>query len=686
MKVSEELIKGLNDQQKEAVLTVDGAVQVNAGAGSGKTAVLTRRTAHMILDCGIDPSEILLTTFTKKATSEMEERLAKLIPSKAIKAMTLKSSHAIGYSILAKELYNINHPLAEAFRNPKDAVLMGLNEKKFLDSVVSSIEKDRTIEYEIRAMVKEKGLRSLKSVIGRCKNEGLDPYEYEQSLGNATNVKVLAYLEFYKRYEILKEQAKKIDFDDMIFLTARLFREYPEILRKYQQKWKYFLIDEGQDNNILQYEIFEKLTKPENNIFLVGDDDQAMYSFRGAKPEEFISFQERFPEAKIIKLEINYRCDREILEKANTLIVNNEERLEKTLQFHKDSGEQSVFYHHYSDESDEAINIIAEIKHIVENENVSMKKVAILYRTNAQSRAFEDELIMAGLPYVIHGGFSFYERAEIKDLISYLKLAHDINDNNSFERIYKVPLRGLGQAFLEKVKAVKGKSYFENMSYIKTKTQYEQKGIEELAFIINRLHKMSRDEESTLQDMVDFIVDSKGGRYADHLKSQLGDANDSEEGESAEDFTKSPKYENIVQLKYLMQNFKSLTEFVEYVDKMLGKQKLSVDGIQLMTIHRSKGLEFDSVFNVGWNEGLLPHFRSLEAYEEGKKNAIEEERRLGYVGITRAERTCYISSTEVYNGKPQLTSRFVNEMGLVPENDEYPQFDEEMVAYDNLEL
>lgn len=663
IKVSEKLVKGLNPQQEIAVTTVNGAIQVNAGAGSGKTRVLVNRIAHMVNDCKINPKTILATTFTKKATGEMKERLEKLIPAKSLNDITLGSSHSIGYRILANELPVIGHPLAQAFKNPREGVLQNMGLKIFLDDVKKSISKDYSIDSDIRKMIEEIGFKKLTAVIGVCKNNGMNPYDYEQHIysQNITSPRTLAYVEFYKRYELLKEQAKKIDFDDMLFLTAKLFREHKDILSKYQKQYDYVLVDEGQDNNQLQYEIFESIASPQNNIFLVGDDDQSMYSFRGAKPEEFISFKQRYPHAKIIKLEDNYRCDSKILDRANMLIANNNERLQKTLKANKFSDNQTVFYNVYQDEFEEGKEVVNEIQVITENENIAYKDIVVLYRTNAQSVALEDELITNGIPYVIHGGLSFYERSEIKDIVAYLTLANDINRNEAFERAYKTPLRGLGKAFLEEVKAIRGKSYFQNMNELHLTKRNEVDGVAGFNKIITTLQAMKINNKS-ITEMIDYLLDNG---YKAHLLNDI----DGEDGAGDEN---NPKLENVNTLKHLVSNYESVEQFLEYFEKMAGKRKRSeVDGVQLMTIHRSKGLEFNTVFVVGMNEGLLPHYRAVEAYEEGNMTAIEEERRLGYVAVTRAERAVYISSLQSYNGKQTMASRFVNEMDLfIEENEE----------------
>jgi DNA helicase II / ATP-dependent DNA helicase PcrA len=656
------LLVGLNPSQLRAVLTLDGPVQINAVAGSGKTRVLTHRIAWM-LKRGIKPSQILCTTFTKKATEEMETRLGQLIPKMALKQITLGTTHSIGYRILAKEYENMGNPMMWAFK--KRNVLMNGKQKIFVDKVIKDITYDRTVQFQVKDQYSDIATPQLLKAIGLSKNEGIGWEEYEQ-MHTGKGPRMEAYIEFYKRYELKKQSEKAIDGDDMLYLLWKLFKENPDILKKYQGYYKYLLVDEAQDNNGLQYELIRMLGAPEYNTFVVGDDDQSMYGFRGAKPEEFINFTGNYRGAKQIALEDNYRSNPGILNVANSLIKNNSVRLTKSLKAHKQDDSECVSYSAYSDETEEARGTVEEIKQLIDNEGYNPKQIAILYRTNAQSRAMEDQLIMSGLPYVIHGGVSFYERKEVKDIVSYLKMAVDPKDDNAFKRIYNVPSRYLGKAFYEKVKAFSGYHWEAISDGVLSLKDYEKRGVKDIIEKVNNLATMIRDNISP-SDMLDYILSEEGVDYKRYI---LGEEEEEE----------SSRMENIETLRFVLSRYERLEDFLNYIDMMTSKAKHSIDGVQLMTFHKSKGLEYPVAFNIGVSDGLLPHFRSIEDSENGTKPlAVEEERRLLYVGITRAESLCYLSSVGSFNGRFQDVSRFIPELGLQVEDDEVERMYQEKV-------
>lgn len=384
-----------------------------------------------------------------------------------------------------------------------------------------------------------------------------------------------------------------------------------------------------------------------------------MYSFRGAEPQQFIDFTKNYQGVTEINLDMNYRSKSDILEKANKLIANNTNRIQKIMIPSNITDEKAIFYNHYDDEMAESENIVNEVILLNEKENVHYKNMACLMRTNKQSLAIENALIMKGIPYILHGGLSFYERKEVKDIISYLQLVHNTNNNKAFERVINVPSRFLGKAFIEKLKGVKKTSLWDACNKISMKG-YEDKGVNEFKSLVNSLKKLNEQDEP-IAVLVDCLLESG---YKAYLLDDENEQSDS-------------RMENVEALKYLLSYFENLESFLSYVEKMTGKAKHSVDGVQLMTIHKSKGLEFDTVFGMGVAENLLPHYKSIEKSEEQTMNgelpmAIEEERRLAYVMVTRAEKRCYVSSIDSYNGKYAGRSRFIEEMGLelIPVMDE----------------
>ncbi len=647
MTTTSKFLKDLNPSQAKAVQTIEGPVQINAVAGSGKTRVLVNRIAYM-LENGIKPGNILCTTFTKKAAEEMTERLLPMVSAMQLKQITMGTFHSIAYRILCKEYKESNHPLYNAFRS-RDGMLVNGSLKRFAEDVKKKIMYDRTVEFTVKEALTDASLGQLLRVVGSSKNKGIDYQEFKEEF-SGKGAKMEAYIEFYERYETMKYNERKLDMDDLLVNLVALFKDHPSILKKYQGYYKYLLVDEAQDNNPLQYALIRMLGGSTNNIFIVGDDDQSMYSFRGACPEEFIHFVDNYRGVRQIALEDNYRSNPGILDVANRLIANNTVRLDKRLKAHKVDASECVSYGHYENQDTEADATVREIKALVEKEGREPKSIAILYRTNAQSRAFEDKLIMAGLPYVIHGGISFYERKEVKDILAYLQLAVDSSDDVAFKRVVNVPARYLGRAYMDKATAGSG-NFFSTCMDAATK-DYERRGVGDFIGQVNNLQDMLKGEVSPI-DMVDYIMDDNGIGYKAYFLNDLSDA----EEEQA-------KLENIETLKYVLSKFDTVKDFLEYIHEMITTAKIDINGVQLLTIHKSKGLEYPTVFVVGASEGTLPHFKAIEASKSSNLLAIEEERRLMYVAVTRAESTCYISSISAFNGKPVNKSRFVAEMGL----------------------
>ena len=656
--------KGLNDGQAEAVKTVHGVVRVNAIAGSGKTRVLVNRTGYMIEEIGIDPENMMLTTFTKKATDEMKKRLKEIISFNDLNALTLGTSHSIGRKIIAKEFKELNHPLASFARN--DGLLMNSRLKFFCEDIKKSIFNDSSLTTATRTTAQKANVKMFLAFVSTNKNNDIDYIECEEQNAMTASDAQWAYIEFYKRYEIKKFAEKKIDFDDMLFLAVRLLsgrdkyvkvKQSDAILKSWQEKFTHILVDEAQDNNKLQYQMVQMLAYPHNNILFVGDDDQSMYKFRGASPEDFIDLKACYPNMYEIPMELNYRSNPRILEVSNNLIKNNNKRIVKVMKSGRkdlESDMSAVRFDVFESEGEESRERVEEIKILNEQEGIEYRDIAFLYRTNAQSQSIEHSLIMSGIPYVIHGSISFYDRKEVKDITAYLKLMLDMTDNKSFDRVFNVPSRFLGKAFLEKISSFKG-SRFIACDKVVLK-QYEKDGMRKFKNLVQEMQQLN-EKGKDLTDIVNYLLEEGG--YSDYLKGDI----DESEGEEEQN-------EIVNTLMHLLTHFENAREFVEYIETMTSKKKVGeeedgLNAVQLMTIHRSKGLEFKIVMGMGINEGVLPHNKSVEKEALGDMSAIEEERRLAYVLATRAEIGLYLSSTEYYNGKYAEVSRFVWEMGLV---------------------
>lgn len=625
----------LNDSQREAVTTIEGPVQIQSVAGSGKTTVLTKRISYMIMDKEIDADNILVATFTKKAANEMKERLEKMMPKREVNNLFMGTLHSIGYRILKAEYKIMNHKL-------KDAKLISGNPQKWL---IEEIMK--------KLNIKERESFNAVFIMGRIaayKNELITP---DVIFSEAKSEDDFNVAEVYKEYERTKIDNNVIDFDDMIYKLYFLFLDNPAILTKYQKQIQYLLIDEVQDNNKAQNEIIKMIAYPQNNVFVVGDDDQSVYSWRGARPDLFINFKNTYPDAKIIKLETNYRSLPAILEAANTLIKCNTIRAIKTLVAFfkpKTESEGKPVVYSAEDEDDEADIIVREIE-TLKKDGMNYKEVAVLYRTNAQSRALEDACIKNRIPYVIQNGISFYERKEIKDIIAYLKLAVDIKDKESFERIINVPSRFLGAAFIKDVENTAFRyncGMYEALDKTKLKP-YQERNIKEFKAAIKAIQNKVADKNTkSVGEVIDEL--RKVTKYDSYLKKDGADEEDND------------RIENVNALSSVADKYSTVKEFLEYINIITSCKSEDLDAVQLMTLHKSKGLEYQAVFMAGVSEGLLPHKYALQSLDVG---AIEEERRLGYVGITRAQQRLVLTTPESFMKRSLSPSRFIREAGLV---------------------
>ncbi len=613
----------LNEQQRSAVLYNDGPLLILAGAGSGKTKVLTTKIAYLILEKNISPYSILAITFTNKAAREMKDRISNLIGEQARK-MQISTFHSFGLRLLRENAKVLGYTSTFSIMDSDDSL-----------TIVKKILKE--LNYDPKMY----NPRAIKNQISSCKNELISPNNYEKY---AVSEFEKVVLEVYKRYEKKLSQNNAVDFDDLLLLPIRLFRENPNILQEYQERYQYILIDEYQDTNEAQYVLSKMISARYRTICAVGDNDQAIYSFRGANYKNILNFEKDYQDAKVIKLEQNYRSTKMILDAANSVIRNNKARKEKNLFSTKGEGEKIKVYRAY-DGNDENHYVASTIKKLHE-EGKRYEDIAILYRTNAQSRTIEEALLKEGIPHHVVGGLSFYARREIKDLLAYLRLIHNQNDNVSLERIINVPKRGIGLRTIEELNQeadLKNTSIFDVITSGKA-----------LAFKTLILDLIRIQEEVTLTELIDKVLEATG------MKKEL---------ESEKSLDAEVRLENLEEFKSITRAFEereglvSLEDFLYEVSLVTDKNEYdNGEGqVSLMTVHSVKGLEYDTVFVVGMEEGLFPHLNALLDNSE-----LEEERRLCYVAITRAKENLYLvcARRRVLYGKDQANqpSRFLGEI------------------------
>lgn len=636
-------LEELNERQREAVLYNDGPLLIIAGAGAGKTKTLTTKIAYLIENKNVAPENILAITFTNKAAKEMKDRLFKTIGQTA-KYLEVSTFHSFGLKLL-RENY-------DALGYDKNFVIMDSDDSL---TVVKKIIKD--IGYDPKIY----NPRAIRNKISSCKNEMTTPEAYERYAASDFE-KVVQ--EVYAKYEKKLQRNNSVDFDDLLLLPIELFKKNPDILNKYQDLYQYILIDEYQDTNEAQYILTKMLSAKNRKITCVGDDSQSIYSFRGANYKNILNFEKDYKDAKTILLEQNYRSTSNILDAANQVIKNNKMRKDKNLWTSRGIGEKIKYYRAYN-ERDEAQYVIRKIKELT-NRNVEYKDIAVLYRTNAQSRVLEEEMLKENLPYRVIGSFYFYSRKEIKDLIAYLRLIHNSKDNVSLLRVINTPKRGIGLKTIENLTIqadAMGVSIYEAISSGK-----------ELEFknLIEKLKEMSKD--LTLTELIDKVLDASG------MKKELEDEKTLEAEvrlENLEEFKSITKTfeerEGLISLEDFLLEISLISDVEEYKD--------DPNRISLMTVHSVKGLEFDHVFVVGMEEGIFPHINSLMDNSE-----LEEERRLCYVAITRAKDDLHLVNARrrTLFGKEQINpvSRFLGEINkdLMETNvkDELPQKEEKI--------
>ena len=614
-----ELLKNLNKEQIEAVKTIDGPVLVMAGAGSGKTKVLTTRIAYLIEE-GIPSYNILAITFTNKAASEMRDRVSNLIGDVS---SFIGTFHSLGVRIIRE-----NHDI------------LGLpNNFTIIDS-----DDTNTI---IKKLLKEMNLDSkqyspsyVRNRISFIKNQMLTDGELDR-LFNTPMDKVV--VEVYHRYNNKLKTSASVDFDDLLLLPVNLFKERKDILEYYQDKYRYILIDEYQDTNPVQYKLSVMLSNKYKNIFVVGDMNQSIYAFRQADFRNISNFEKDFKGAKVIKLEHNYRSTNNILSAANEVIKHNTER--KDLKLFSDNGDGvKIKYMRAYDEKHEIALVIDEIKHLL-SEGYKNEDIAILYRTNAQSRAIEDVFLAKGIPYKVFGSYYFYNRKEIKDLISYLRLIYNPHDEISLRRVINTPKRGIGESAIAAIEERAKQQNISMFEALETRKELEFKEIIE--------DLIKRSESLSLTELIDEVLERSG------MKKEL---------ESSKALEDEIRLENLMEVKSITASFEERTgsanlgDFLEEVSLIADISNHTEDGdvVTLMTLHSAKGLEFPVVFLVGMEEGLFPHNMSL------MENNLEEERRLCYVGITRAKERLYLTNAKrrMLYGKENMNipSRFISEI------------------------
>ena len=611
-----DILATLNPAQREAVEAIKGPVLILAGPGSGKTKVITHRVAYLVKLCGVSPHHIMAVTFTNKAAREMRERLEQLLGQTA-EALSLGTFHAICARILRRE-----------------GKAIGLDSSFVIYDEDDQLRLMKQVLEELNLDPKQYAPRALRSAIGAAKSRLISPGGYAQ--------RVSSYFEeivhrVYQRYQQLLSQGRAVDFDDLLMKTVQLFQDHPQILNRYQSRYVHILVDEFQDTNIVQYMLMKQLTGKHRNLCVVGDPDQSIYSWRFADLRNILSFEKDYPEAKVVFLEQNYRSTKTILEVASDVISANVQRKPKELWTENEDGTPVTIIESYNAE-EEAQSVVNEIEKLTVQEQLPLKDCAVMYRVNAQSRALEETFLRYGVPYKLIGGTRFYQRREVKDIIAYLKLIHNPQDNVSLTRIINVPARGIGPRTLSQPQSwakAHDTSLFEALKQVshpdsvRTKQALSPRIVQALAGFDALISELTaQSHELSLSDLVNEIL--KHTRYREYILDKEG-------GEE--------KWENIMELRSVAGEYdeldpeEALTTFLEKVSLVSDIDELDekADAVTLITLHQAKGLEFPAVFIVGLEEGILPHRKSSDDPEQ-----MEEERRLCYVGITRAKKRLYL--------------------------------------------
>lgn len=630
------MLDSLNEEQIKPAMDTDGAILVTAGAGSGKTRLLTERISYLIKECGVDPYNILAITFTNKATNEMRERILKFCPS--ADSLWISTFHSMCARILRENISEL-----DGF-NRFFTIYDTTDKDKLLKKIVSDLgfESDRVKDFACE--------------IDKAKNLGFDPDEYYQITefkSDAMDTKKV-----YSAYQNELKNNNALDFDDLLVKTLELFKHCPNILRRYQERFRYIHIDEFQDTNLVQYKIAKCLAGYHKNIFVVGDEDQCIYGWRGANIENIMNFRQDFDNVKYYKLERNYRSTKNVLNIANKLIKNNTSRIEKVLWTDNEEGELPVYFSAY-DETKEAEYVAGSIYNLI-NRGVQPNQIAVLFRLSAISRLIEEKLLSYNLPYVVSGIFKFFERAEIKNALAYLRLTVNPKDNESLKRIINFPKRGIGNVSIEKIESLA-----------------KSNGVSMLDVVLGDydLPKALKEKLESLKYVYTNLPDSKEGMY-NFCEKLVKNA------EIYGVYNKQDDEDNdrLLNISQLMQSIKSFenqnpnSELSDYLESITLQNSIEEtddanNSVSVSTIHASKGLEFDYVYIMGAEEGLFPISRAV-----GLDDEIEEERRLMYVAITRARKKVFITNAKsryLYHDRSYTTpSRFIKEMDLLPKRTE----------------
>ncbi|HEO3115071.1 TPA: DNA helicase PcrA [Streptococcus agalactiae] len=646
------LIIGMNDKQAEAVQTTDGPLLIMAGAGSGKTRVLTHRIAYLIDEKYVNPWNILAITFTNKAAREMRERAIALNP--ATQDTLIATFHSMCVRILRREADYIGYNRNFTIVDPGE-------QRTLMKRIIKQLNLD----------TKKWNERSILGTISNAKNDLLDEIAYEKQAGDMYT-QVIA--KCYKAYQEELRRSEAMDFDDLIMMTLRLFDQNKDVLAYYQQRYQYIHVDEYQDTNHAQYQLVKLLALRFKNICVVGDADQSIYGWRGADMQNILDFEKDYPQAKVVLLEENYRSTKKILQAANNVINHNKNRRPKKLWTQNDEGEQIV-YHRANNEQEEAVFVASTIDNIVREQGKNFKDFAVLYRTNAQSRTIEEALLKSNIPYTMVGGTKFYSRKEIRDVIAYLNILANTSDNISFERIVNEPKRGVGPGTLEKIRSF---AYEQNMSLLDSSSNVmisplkgkAAQAVWDLANLILTLR--SKLDSLTVTEITENLLDKTGYLEALQVQNTL---------------ESQARIENIEEFLSVTKNFDDNPEItvegetgLDRLSRFLNDLALIADTddsatetaeVTLMTLHAAKGLEFPVVFLIGMEEGVFPLSRAIEDADE-----LEEERRLAYVGITRAEQILFLTNanTRTLFGKTSYNrpTRFIREI------------DDELIQYQGL--
>ena len=629
----QDYLSKLNPQQYEAATTLDGPLLILAGAGSGKTGTMTHRIAYMIKDAGVSPYSILAVTFTNKAATEMRDRVEALVGS--CPGMWIQTFHSACLRILRMEAEKIGYERSFVVYDPAD-------QKALMKSIVKELQFDE----------KQFAPAYVLSEISDAKEKNISSAEYSRKYGNVERYKPLCTL--YERYEKALKKNNAMDFDDLILNTVRLFERDEETLKHYQQKFRYVMVDEYQDTNMLQYRLVYLLSQKHRNLCVVGDDDQCIYQWRGADIRNILEFEKDFPGAKVIKLEQNYRSTANIIDAAHSVISRNQGRKSKKLWTEAPAGEK-IEYYRASDDREEARWTCEKIRALMRKDpDLKYSDFAILYRTNVQSRRFEDSLSGKGIPYQVLSGLRYYDRKEIKDMLAYMRLVLNPYDDVSLLRILNEPKRGIGAKTEEKLRAmagVTGRSLLHTLADPEVQGTFSaktEKAVRELTDLLSSL--ALEQERMSVEDIYDTLLARSGYLAA------LQDANTVEADARIENLL---EFKSVISEKQkeadMQQEDLTLQTFLEGLALLsdVDNHKPDQDAVTLMTLHSAKGLEFPVVFMPGMELGLFPSYRTLDRGE-----GLEEERRLCYVGMTRAKQRLFLSSAEMrmLYGKTDFTS------------------------------